>query len=307
MSPVRRAVKSDASAIAQRVAEQLARDALVEPLVCADVSRPEFESALAASRGPVWVDDSNGHLRGHLYGATFDDPLHGRQTWTGPDGYSYDSDDVLANLCERAYHWWRDEGSSAHLVWALAGHGTQTWIERGYHIVSVRASLALTDTYRFAWPSRHRIRRGTPGDLATALAFDELIDLAQGTDLDVRSDEQRAANRIDLVELLDDPDCHYYLLEVDDAPVAQCVTFPLPLLRGNFADTVYIGSLAVDAAWRRRGLATMLIHAILNEAVADRFRFAEVRWHINNEPATSLWSALGFRPTYVQLRRTLSA
>jgi GNAT superfamily N-acetyltransferase len=305
VSPVRRAVKSDASSIAQRVAEQLSRDARIEALVCDDFSRQEFESALATSTGPVWVDDSNGHLRGHLYGATFDDPLHGRQTWTGPDGYSFDSEDVLDNLSVWAYRSWRDEGSGAHLVWALAGRGTQAWVERGYRIISVRASLALGDHIDFSWPGGHRVRRGTPGDLETALAFDALIDLAQGTQLDSLIDAQREASEAALVELLDDPDCHYYLVEIDSVVAAQCMAFPLPTLRGNFEDTVYVGSLAVDPAFRRRGVATMLMHTILNDALDDGFRFAEVRWHINNEEATSLWPALGFRPTYVQLHRTL--
>jgi GNAT superfamily N-acetyltransferase len=305
VSPVRRGIKSDAAAIAQRVADQLSRDAKIEPLVSDEFSRPEFEWALATSASPVWVEDSNGHIRGHLYGATFDDPLHGRQTWSGPDGYSYESEHALDNLCEWAYHEWREQDSTAHLVWALAGNGTQAWIERGYSLVSVRGALAFGEVFDFTWPPGHGVRRGTRADLETALAFDALIDLAQGVALDSLTDEQREASEADLVEILDDPDCRYYLLEVGERPVAQCVTFPLPPLRGNFEDTIYVGSLAVDPAFRRRGLATMLMHTVLNDAINDDFRFAEVRWHINNDEATSLWSALGFRPTYVQLRRTL--
>lgn len=305
VSPVRRGIKGDARAIAQRVADQLSRDAKIEPLVSQEFSRHEFELALATTAGPVWVDESHGHIRGHLYGATFDDPLHGRQTWSGPDGYSYESEHALDNLCEWAYHQWRDLGSTAHLVWALAGNGTQAWVERGYSIVSVRGARALAPVPDVAWPPGHRVRRGTPADLPTAVTFDAMIDLAQGVELDLLSDDQRASNRADLVELLEDPECHYYLLDVDERAAAQCVTFPLPPLRGNFEDTIYVGSLAVDPAYRRRGLATKLMHHVLNDAVNDGFRFAEVRWHIDNDDATSLWSALGFRPTYVQLRRPL--
>ena len=305
VSPVRRGVKSDASAIAQRVADQLSRDAAVEPLVSRFFSRQDFEQALANSAGPVWVEDSCGHLRGHLYGATLDDPVRGRQTWTGPGGYSYEFENVLDNLCDWAYRTWRESGSTAHLVWALAGNGTQDWIERGYHIVSVRGSLALGDPFEVTWPAGQRLRRGDGADLDTALAFDALIDQAQGVRLDALTDVQREANKADLVELLDDPDCQYHLVEVDAQPAAQCVTFPLPPLRGSYDDTVYLSSLAVDPRFRRRGLATRLVHAVLNGAIEDGFRFAEVRWHIDNEEATSLWSNLGFRPTYVQLRRPL--
>ena len=305
MSPVRRGVKSDAAAIAQRVAQQLSRDADVEPLVSRDFSRHDFEQALANSTNPVWVEDSCGHLRGHLYGATLDDPRHGRQTWTRPDGFSYEFENVLDNLCDSAYRTWRESGSSAHLVWALAGNGTQDWIERGYRIVSVRGSLALRDPFDVTWPAHERVRRGGAADLDVALGFDAMIDEAQGIGSDSLSDAERAANRADVVELLDDPDCRYHLVEIDGRPVAQCVTFPLPRLRGSHDNTVHLSSLAVDPRQRRRGLATRLVRTVLNDALVEGFAFTEVRWHIDNEGATSLWSNLGFRPTYVQLRRPL--
>ncbi len=305
VSPVRRGVKSDASSIAQRVAARLAGDASVEPLVSRYFSRQDFEQALAHSTSPVWVDDSHGRLRGHLYGATLDDAVNGRQTWTGPDGYSYEFENVLDNLCEWAYRAWRDDGSIAHLVWALAGNGTQDWVERGYAMVSVRGSLALEGPFEHTWPEGYHLRRGDPSDLGTALAFDALIDEAQGVALDSLSEFQREQNESDLAELLGDPESHYHLVEVNGRPAAQCVTFPLPPLRGSHDDTIYLGSLAVDPSQRRRGLASTLVRAVLNDAVADGFRFAEVRWHIDNEGATSFWPAQGFRPTYVQLRRSL--
>ena len=176
MSPVRRGVKSDAPTVAQRVADQLFSDARLEPLVSAELPRADFEAALVASLSPFWVDDSHGHLRGHLYGATFDDPLHGRQTWTGPDGYSFEFENVLDNLLEWAYREWRADGSTAHLVWALAGNGTQAWLERGYQIVSVRGSTLLEDVEASPGPANQRIRLATPGDLDLALSFDAMID-----------------------------------------------------------------------------------------------------------------------------------
>ncbi len=305
MSPVRRGVKSDAPAVAQRVADQLFNDSRVEPLVASELPRAEFESALVASHSPFWVDDSHGRLRGHLYGATLDDPLHGRQTWTGPDGYSFDVEGVLDNLLEWAYREWRAGGSTAHLVWALAGNGTQAWVERGYQIISVRGSTALEDVEPTPWPRGQRLRFATIDDLETAVAFDEMIDQAQGVDVSALSEAQRAANAADVAELLEDPECRYFLVEVDGRPAAQCVTYPLPALRGNFPDTVYLGSLAVHPDLRRRGLARVLVRTALDAARRDGFGHAEVRWHINNHGATSLWSALGFRPTYVQLRRSL--
>ncbi len=305
VSPVRRGTRSDAPAIAQRVAVQLARDASNEALISTHFSRPEFETALANAVTALWVDESHGRIRGHLYGANFDDPLRGRQTWTGPDGYSFEIPDVLDNLCEHAYREWRDQGSSAHLVWAAAVGATMTWLERGYAIIGVRGARALEGAPSLAWPEGHRVRRGTRADLATALAFDRQIDLAQGVDHDALTLEQREASEADVIELLEDPECHYYLLEVDGRPVAQCVTFPLPALRGNFDATVYLSSLAVHPAWQRRGLASALVKEVLRAAVAEGHRYGEARWHADNVAATAFWSSVGFRPTYLQLRRSL--
>ncbi len=305
MSPVRRGMKRDAPAIAQRVARQLTRDAAREPLVSDEFSRHDFETALATTHHALWVDDTSGRIRGHLYGATFDDLLRGRQTWSGPDGYSFDFDHVLDALCERAYPQWRSEGSSAHLVWALAGHGTRVWTDRGYRIVSVRGGIALDEAYDVHWPEGFSLRRAGPSDLAAVVRFDEQIDLAQGVDVASLRPAQREATRADLRELIEDPDCHCYFVELDSQPVAQCVTFSLAPLRGNFDATVYVSALAVRPDQQRRSIATRLLRTIFNDATASGAHYAEVRWHIDNEPATSLWSAIGFRPTYVQLRRTL--
>ena len=123
-------------------------------------------------------------------------------------------------------------------------------------------------------------------------------DEAQGTHLGSLSDAQRDANKGDLMDLIEDPECRYYMLDIAGQPAAQCVSFPLPPLRGNFDDTIYVSSLAVEGSHRRQGIATNLVRQVLNDALDVGYRFAEVRWHIDNQRATSLWSTLGFRPTY---------
>jgi ribosomal protein S18 acetylase RimI-like enzyme len=306
VSPVRRGVQNDASAIGQRVADQLLRDSMIEPLISSTFSRPEFELALATTTSPLWVDETNAEILGHLYGATFNDPLYGRQTWSGPDGYSYDVGDVLDGLCAEAYREWRRDGSTAHVVWALAEHGTPDWTQRHYEIVSVRGALALDDHFDVTWSANSSLRRANVADIEAALSFDAMIDVAQGVQLDALTDQQRAANRDDLLELLEDPECRYYLVDVNGQPAAQCVTFPLPQMRGNFSDTMYLGSVAVSPSFRRSGLATTMLHAVLNEVINEGFAYVEVRWHSDNHAATSLWSSVGFRPTYVQLRRPLT-
>jgi ribosomal protein S18 acetylase RimI-like enzyme len=305
VSPVRRGVASDAPAVAQRVIEYLARDAVAEPLICADLSRHELEQSLAASPDPWWVDDAPGSLRGHLYGVTLTDPGGTRATWTGPDGVSFDHEDVLDHLLHYADAEWRHQGSFAHHVSVVAGQGTQVWVERDYRVVSVKAVREITSIAEVQWPQHLRLRSATRDDLDSALVFDELIDEAQGDGRDSRSPSDREQRIADVVDLIDDPDNRYFVVEERGRAIAQCVTFQLPALRGSFADTVYLGSLAVDPSWRRRGVARLLVTSALAQAQRDGFGHAEVRWRINNLAATALWPGLGFSPTYVQMSRAL--
>ena len=160
----------------------------------------------------------------------------------------------------------------------------------------------LGDLEPWSWPPGWVRRRGGIGDLETAARFDALIDLAHGLDPSAWDDDQTAAARVHVREFLEDPESSLYLLEVDGTPVAQCITFALPPLRGAHPDTLYLGSVAVDPTWRRRGVARALVSDVLAAAHED-FAYAEVRWHIDNAPATAFWSAMGFRPTYLQMRR----
>ena len=150
------------------------------------------------------------------------------------------------------------------------------------------------------------VRRGNENDFETALAFDALIDVAQGVDLESLSEAERLINQRQLHDTLSDPETHYYLLEIDGAPVAQCVTFPLPELRGTYDQTIYVSDVAVTPELRGRGYGQYIVRTALHDAVAASFTHAEVRWRITNQLAARTWRALGFRPTYAQLRRNLT-
>lgn len=307
MAPVRRSVPTDAPVIAAAVTRHLEHMTKSNSYICADFNRRDFERSMGESAGQAWIDDVQGRARGHLYGATLSDPIRGTQTWTGPDGWSFHHEDVLDDLLACADAHWRSEGSSAHVVWVPAGEATHAWRERGYVPTSVRASLALEQRPAPALEYGWSIRQGGLTDLPTALAFDALIDLAQGVDVRSLSAAERVANENDLIETLDDPDSNYYLLERDHEAVAQCVTFPLPQLRGTFERTIYLSEVAVATDHRGRGHARTIVERALNDAAQATYQFAEVRWRADNEPAAALWRHLGFTPTFVQLRRAFSA
>ena len=60
-------------------------------------------------------------------------------------------------------------------------------------------------------------------------------------------------------------------------------------------DELHINSLAVDPAWRRRGVARRLLQHVLGEAAASGARSATLEVRRSNEPARALYEGLGFR------------
>jgi ribosomal-protein-alanine N-acetyltransferase len=60
-------------------------------------------------------------------------------------------------------------------------------------------------------------------------------------------------------------------------------------------DELHINSLAVEFAWRRRGLARQLLVDVFREAVRDGARSATLEVRRSNDAAIALYDRLGFR------------
>jgi ribosomal protein S18 acetylase RimI-like enzyme len=309
MCPVRRLLPADVTAIAHRVADRLDVHAQRESLVSRRFHRIEFEQSLSNASDPTWVNDNNGRFAGHLFGAVIDEPRHGRQAYSGPDGWSFEFEEDLDALLDVASIDWRSSGVGAHVVWVPAGVEVEPWIARGYEVISVRGGLAIDKTTLpdLATYSDEAlsVRRGSLEDFASVLAFEEMIDVAQGTDLEALSEAVRAQDEEGLRETLEDPETISYFLEKFGVAVAHCLTFPLPPLRGTHDNTVYLSDVAVEPASRGRGYGKYIVTMALHDAAAAGYHYAEVRWRVSNLKAQVLWSSFGFRPTYAQLRRTL--
>jgi len=66
------------------------------------------------------------------------------------------------------------------------------------------------------------------------------------------------------------------------------------------ADEVHLLDLAVDAGWRRRGLARELLHAVLADARSSGSRLVLLEARASNEPALALYRSAGFFVTDVR-------
>ena len=60
-------------------------------------------------------------------------------------------------------------------------------------------------------------------------------------------------------------------------------------------DELHINSLAIDEAWRRRGLAVRLLRHVMAEVVAQGARSATLEVRRSNDAARALYESLGFR------------
>lgn len=302
-----RALKTaDLQAVAERVQVCLAYDAQRNRFVNPDFSRDDFMTAVANATDQTWVAVEAGGIVGHLFGALFENPEHGRSAWVGPDGVSFDDSDILDALYRTAGETWVERSVLDHYVWVFDNDAdTASWYNLGFVRAHVRGILALTKRARESLPMGYTLRRGDVRDVSLAVELDRLIDEAQGDDRIVISSEDEIAV-IEWRELLEDPEVHYYVVEFDGRGIAQCVTYPLESRRGSYNQTLHLSAVAVRPEHQHRGIARTMIDETLRDAHDADFLYAETNWRATNLRAAIFWTRYGFRSTYVQLRHTVA-
>ena len=288
-----------------RIEHQLRADASRNSLVNPELDRQLLLDSLRHTENSAWVYELDDDIGGHLYGAVLSDRC-GPVSWTGPDGSSFDGAEVLDALLLEAVREWRGRGVKEHRVWCLSEPDrVMSWTDSGYSLFSVRGARELVTHDSRSLPMGYSLRRGTPDDFERAIELDAVLDTAQAVDVRSKSSSELAADQEDLFATLNDLETHHYVVEFDKRVIAQCVTFPAPPRRGSFDNTLYLSEVVVDPHHQRRGVASAMLDAALNDAIAKGFRYAAVQWRSANLGATLYWTSYGFHPTYVRLQRTL--
>jgi ribosomal protein S18 acetylase RimI-like enzyme len=298
---IRALERGDLRAVAARVGNRLARDAQQNSLINPDFRSDVFEAALFRATDETWVAEEDGHTVGHLIGAVLDSSEFGLSAWIGPDGVSFDSEDVLAALYREADSSWRSRGARDHFAWVFdADVDTRPWHNLGFHSVSRRGVLALADGPSKKLPRSYALRRGDVNDLELAVVLDRVIDEAQSAAITSSAEAAQAEWR----ELLEDDEVTHYVVEFEGQGVAQCLTYPLDARRGSFDRTMHLSAVAVLPEHHHRGVARAMVGAALRDAKQSGCAYAETTWRVSNDRADEFWKRFGFRPTYVQVRRT---
>jgi len=297
---------SDVEHVVTRVCDRLARDAEIQPLVNPALSTQLLADSLRVSTDQTWVADHDGVIVGHLYGAMLESETYGNGVWIGPDGVSFDTTDILSDLYSAAGARWIEHGALEHYVWTIDDvASTQPWYEMGFARMHMRGVLRLEGTLDHALPEGYGLRRGSLDDLEIAVALDDELDAVQRVGPSFSIGLDHTSKRDDLLETLEDPEVHHYIVQRGEDAVAQCITFPLPPRRGSFEHTLHLSAVTVDAEHRHLGVGTAMIDAALRDARHAGFEFVETNWRVTNRRARNFWLDYGFAPTYVRLHRTI--
>jgi ribosomal protein S18 acetylase RimI-like enzyme len=305
---VRRLESRDIDQVVARVHERLATDAQRNGLLNSGFSNDHFAAALRDAASQTWVAEESGVVVGHLFGALLDSPEYGRGAWVGPDGVSFESPLVLDALYAEAGADWIERQAIEHYTWVFDELADTTpWYELGFARMHVRGVFALGASEQSELPTGYRLRRGGPADLELALELDRVLDDAQQRGPSFALFVEHASRPDEMLEMLEDPDVHYYVVEHEGRGVAQCLTFGLEARRGSFDDALHLSALSVRTEHEGRGVARALVDRALREGFDDGFRFVETNWRVTNHRASAFWLRYGFRPTYVRLHRTIGS
>jgi ribosomal protein S18 acetylase RimI-like enzyme len=306
VTTIRQLDAGDVDHVVSRISNRLMDDALIQPLVNPVIDTALLAHSLREATEQTWVAEQDSGIVGHLYGALLDNETYGNGAWIGPDGASFINTDVLSDLYSVAGARWIEHGALEHYVWTLDDAAmTQPWYELGFARMHMRGVLALGAPREHALPEGYRVRRGGVDDLDIAVALDDELDAVQMVGPSFSIGVSHVHKRDDLLETLEDPEVHHYVVENDDGAIAQCITFPLPARRGSFADTLHLSAVTVHSDHRHLGVGTAMVDTALNDAFVAGFRYVETNWRVTNRRARNYWLAYGFEPTYVRLHRTI--
>jgi ribosomal protein S18 acetylase RimI-like enzyme len=305
MVTIRKLLPIDVEAVVSRIVQKITDDAASKQLINPEFSRDHLRDALESSRALTWVALRGEHVVGHIYGALLENETYGPSVWIGPDGVSYDDDDVLDGLYSAAGQDWINEGALEHYVWTLDDPtATSAWLELGFAKMHSRGVMKLHEGLH-VFDERYRLRHGRFDDLDLAIFLDDELERSQSEGPSFSIGLSKASQRDEWIETLSDPDTRHFVVDFKGAAISQCVTFPLPEQRSSFDQTIHLSAVVVLAEHRGRGVARAMVDAALNDARDRGFVYAATNWRVTNRRAANFWTTYGFESTYVRLHRTI--
>ena len=155
--------------------------------------------------------------------------------------------------------------------------------------------------------TRIYLRRGEPDDLVIALELDHILDAAQQRGPSFSLFVEHASRPEEMLDTLDDPEVHHYLVDYDGESSPSASPFPSTHAGGPLA------TRCTSAPWRCVPITSIAASPKRSSVARSTtpsshgFRYAEANWRVTNHRAAYFWRHFGFRVTYVRLHRTIGA
>jgi GNAT superfamily N-acetyltransferase len=302
------------------LADRHRRHRLAEPLLNPayedrSAARGEIEQLLATEGGAGWTALRDGVVVGFLIGTAKADATWGKNVWVESAGHAATGPDVIRALyAVAAEAWAREERFNQHvLLPATDAELVDAWF-----------------TLDFGQQHLHAVRENPPAGFGVVPRTELLIRRATRDDIPVLAELELVLPRhmvgapvfsklpIQPIEEIleeiegdfDDPKYTWLVAEHQGAVVGDAIGLSLQHSPGNSslirpASAGFLGYAAVLPEARGLGVGRALGEAVMAWSRDAGYGAVATDWRSTNIEADRTWRALGFRPTFRRLHRSI--
>ena len=279
-------------------------------------TRQEIEALLAADGVSGTVAVRGGSVVGYLLGVRRDDATWGPNVWVEGAGHAVADPQVVRDLYAIAAGRWVEEGRTNHhaIVPATEPALVDAWFSLDFgqqHVHAIRESPA--PAFDPTVPDAITIRTATRSDIPAMAAIDVILPRHQSLSpvfsrLPVPTVEDAI---VDLEADFDDTRYVTFVAEHDGRLVGTAVgcSIELSSMHGGITrppSAGFLGFAAVLPDARGLGAGRALGETVLAWSRDAGYASVVTDWRSTNLQASRAWPALGFRPTFRRVHRSVA-
>jgi GNAT superfamily N-acetyltransferase len=311
---------ADLDAAAALLADRHRRHRLAEPLLDPAYEAPvgaraEIEKLLAVDGAAGWTARRGGDVAGYMIGTAKTDSTWGRNVWVEPAGHAATGGDVVRALYAVAANAWaREERFNQHvLVPATDTELVDAWFTLDFgqqHVHAARENPPADFAVRPR--SALAIRRATRDDLPVLAELElvlprHMVGAPVFSRLPIQPIEEILA---EIDGDFDDPKYTWLVAEHEGRVVGDTIALSLEHSPGNSslirpASAGFLGYAAVLPEARGLGIGRALAESVMAWSRDAGYGCVATDWRSTNIEADRTWRALGFRPTFRRLHRSI--
>jgi GNAT superfamily N-acetyltransferase len=318
---IRPLLADDLDAAAELLAARHRRHRATEPLLDPAfedpaVARTSIAAMLDADKAAgvaMWRD---GELAGYLVGVSKDESVWGGNVWVEAAGHAVVEPALVRELYAATAGDWVAAGRTNHHVLAPASDPAlvEAWFNLDFgqqHLHAVREVPG--GTFGVVPRSELVVRRATPDDIEPLIELERVLPVhLQGSPVFSRLPLSDPAEvRAELEEDLGGSTFTYWVADHDGRVVGSAIGCALEVSPGHQGpnrprNAAFLAYAAVLPDARGLGVGKALGETVLAWARDAGFESVATDWRSTNIEADRAWRAMGFRPTFRRLHRSIA-